>query len=73
MDPEQARTISIVRELVCGKQLTLPNGYTLAMSKDMTIGFIMGCQDYIVGSMTLAQLHALLTKFDIGPVIPEVN
>ena len=75
-DDDIRRTLSIVRELSLGKVLTLPSGHMIGMGDDMSIGGILVRQDGSRGvaglsTMDLKDLNALLTKNNIGFVIPS--
>ena len=70
------RTLSVVKELFEGKILNLPNGYKIAMAEDLAIGIVMldSKGNYHIGGlsvMSLSDLNQLLTKYQIGTVIPD--
>ncbi len=74
METEHARTLSIVKQLVQGNQLTIPNVGTIAMAEDMSIGFIgkdLDGNEFVssLSTMDLAQLNKLLNDEEIGTVI----
>lgn len=73
MTYDMTRTLSVVRELANGEQLTLKDGYILAMGEDMSIGFLFVDQhgkESVSGlsTMDLCQLNKILNKNDIGLV-----
>ena len=75
MKDNVARTLSIVREMAMGKQLTLPTGDKVGMGENMMIGAVYVDSNGNEGisplsSMDLQQLDYILTKYDIGHAIP---
>jgi hypothetical protein len=65
------RTLSIVVGLAHGKVVELPNGFTIIMGTDMTIGFGHGLDnkpDFVtqINDMSLRQLNDLLTRHQIA-------
>lgn len=73
MLPDILRTLSVVKKLANGKKLHLPDGNTIAMGEDMSIGFcyIVGNEYCISGLATidLKQLNDILNKHEIGHAI----
>ncbi len=76
---ERTRTLAIVRELSRGKRLTLKDSHTIAMTKDMTIGFLLTNIDTgeesvsNLSDLSLKQLNALLNTEEIWHPIPDMN
>ncbi len=76
INPEIARTLSIVQQLAQGQRLTLPDGQQIGMGQDMSIGFVFAKANgnaHIGGlsTMDLCQLNQLLNEHDVGMAIPD--
>lgn len=74
LDLQFARTMSIVRQLAKGKQLTLSDRIKLGMGEKMEVGFVIRWHDgheTIADDLSLRQLNELLEEYGIGIAIPE--
>lgn len=75
----QARTMSIVQQLLQGKLLQLPDGREVGISQDLMIGYVGTNVDtgekFLAGlsEMTLRQLDRLLEEHGIGMAIPDIG
>lgn len=71
------RTLAIIRQLALGKRLVLPDGTTVAMGDDYTVGFVINVRgvDQVsqLSDLTVRELNKLCNEFEIGPIIPEME
>jgi len=72
-DLQMSRTLSVVRQLAKGKQLTLSESLTLGMGENMAIGFVykFNSEEKVVDDLSLSQLNALLEQYEVFAVIPD--
>jgi len=72
-DLQMSRTLSVVRQLAKGKQLTLSESLTLGMGENMAIGFVykFNSGEKVVDDLSLSQLNALLEQYEVFAVIPD--
>jgi len=72
-DLQMSRTLSVVRQLAKGKQLTLSESLTLGMGENMAIGFVykFNSEEKVVDDLSLSQLNDLLEQYEVFAVIPD--
>lgn len=74
-----ARTMSIIGELRKGKQFPLPDGLTLAMGEDFSIGYVLKSLDdgsEMLGGLvdlSIKELSQALDFHNVGIVIPDLR